>query len=194
MTGSLDISSQITAQGEMNQLLKALEGPLKMTFRNGVIQKDKVLARVLELLNVTQIVKGRLPNLATQGFEYNSISLKGKFHKGKLIIDKFYMDGETLDVVGKGKIHLEERTVDFQLVASPFKIANSIIKHIPGLNYLMNDNLVSIPLSISGPMAEPEVKVLSITSVGTSLLNMAERTIKAPVKLLEAINPWSDDK
>jgi hypothetical protein len=43
-------------------------------------------------------------------------------------------------------------------------------------------------------MAEPEVKVLSITSVGTSLLNMAERTIKAPVKLLEAINPWSDDK
>ncbi len=194
MTGSLDISSQITAQGEMNQLLKALEGPLKMTFRNGVIQKDKVLARVLELLNVTQIVKGRLPNLATQGFGYNSIRLKGKFHNGKLIIDKFYMDGETLDVVGKGKIHLEERTVDFQLVASPFKIANSIIKHIPGLNYLMNDNLVSIPLSISGPMAEPEVKVLSITSVGTSLLNMAERTIKAPVKLLEAINPWSDDK
>ncbi len=194
MTGSLDISSQITAQGEINQLLKNLEGPLKMTFRNGVIKKDKVLARILELLNVTEIVKGRLPNLATQGFGYNSIRLKGKFHKGKLIIDKLYMDGETLDVVGKGKIHLEERTVDFQLVASPFKTANSIIKHIPGLNYLMNDNLVSIPLSITGPMAEPKVKVLSITSVGTSLLNMAERTIKAPVKLLEAINPWSEDK
>ncbi len=194
MTGTLDISSQVTGRGKMDQLLKSLAGPLNMTFNNGVVMKDRLLAEILEILNITEIVKGRLPNLGTQGFAYTTITVDGRFHHGKLIIDKFYMDGETLDVVGKGKIHLEEKTVDFQLMASPFKTANSIIKHIPGLNYLMNDNLVSIPLSVTGAMADPKVVVLSPTAVGSSLLHLAERTLTAPFKLLEALNPFSEKK
>ena len=52
-------------RGQLDELINALHGPLEMTFNNGLIEQDKLLSRTLEVLNVTEIVKGRLPNLTS---------------------------------------------------------------------------------------------------------------------------------
>jgi uncharacterized protein YhdP len=190
MTGTLDFSSQLTAQGQMDELVKSLKGPLETTFSNGVIEQDKLMARTLEVLNVTEIVKGRLPDLGSTGLAYTTMTLQGEFQNGKLIIHKYFMDGETLNLIGNGEIRLEEETADAQLLAAPFKTVNTVVKHIPGVNYLLAGSLVTIPVSITGTLADPKVKVMSASAVGSSLYNLAERTIKSPFKLIEKINPW----
>ena len=119
------------------------------------------------------------------------MSLQGEFQNGKLIINNYYMNGETLDLIGNGEIHLEDETVNAQLLAAPFKTADTIVRNIPGINYLMAGSLVAIPVSISGDLADPKVEVMSASAVGVSLYNLAKRTIKSPFKLLEMINPWS---
>ncbi len=105
-TGRLDFSSKIKAKGKMNNLVKGLTGPLQMTFSNGVIEQDILVSRILEVLNFTEIVKGRLPDLGATGLAYTTMTLKGKFENGKFLIDKFSMDGETLGLVGSGEIRL----------------------------------------------------------------------------------------
>jgi hypothetical protein len=192
MTGSLDFFSRINARGEMGKLVEALQGPLQMTFRNGMIQQDKLLARTLEVLNVTEIVKGRLPDLNTTGLAYTTMTLQGEFQNGKLIINKFIMDGETLHLVGHGEILLEEQTINAQLLAAPFRTIDSIVKNIPGINYLLAGNLVTIPIRITGSLNDPKVEVMAVSAVGSNLYNLAERTIKAPFKLIDAIIPWGD--
>jgi len=103
MTGTLDLSGQISGQGQVDELLAVLQGPLQANFTNGKIQQGKLLARTLEVLNVTEIVKGRLPNLSSEAFAYKEIMLQGKFDRGKLLISKIEMDGETLDArIGNG--------------------------------------------------------------------------------------------
>lgn len=194
MTGKLDFSSRIKATGQADRLAKGIEGPLHMTFSNGVIEQDKMITRILEVLNVTEIIKNRLPNLATKGLAYNSMTIDGRFHNGLLSIDKYHMDGETLNLVGEGEINLLKRTIDMQLFASPLQTIDSIVKKIPGINYLLDGSLVSIPISISGELTNPKVRVLSVSAVSSSLFNLAKRTIKSPFKLLDALNPWSEKK
>lgn len=191
MTGSLDFSCKINSTGQMDRLINGMQGPLRMTFSNGVIQQDKILSRVLEVLNVTEIIKGRLPNLTSNGFAYKTMTVQGRFRNGKLTIDNYYMDGETLDLLGKGEINLDKRTVNMQLLAAPFQTVDSIVKHVPGVNYLLAGSLVSIPVSVSGDLTDPRVRVLSTSAVNSSLLDLAKRTRKSPVKLLDALNPWS---
>jgi hypothetical protein len=189
-TGRLDFSSKVTTKGKMNDLVKGLAGPVKMTLSNGVIEQDKLISRILEVLNFTEIVKGRLPDLGATGLAYTTMTLKGKFENGKFLIDKFSMDGETLGLVGSGEIRLADETLDIQLLAAPFKTVDTLVKYIPGVNYLLADSLIAIPISITGTLEEPEVAVLSPSAVGSSLYNLAERTIKSPFRLIEKINPW----
>ena len=56
-----------------------MQGPLQMTFTNGMIEQDKMAARTLEVLNVTELFKGRLPNLATKGLAYKSMTMMAGF-------------------------------------------------------------------------------------------------------------------
>ena len=193
MTGSLDFESHITGKGQMNEMIRSLAGPLEMTFNNGVIEQDKILARVLEVLNVTEIVKGRLPNLAGKSLPYKTMTLQGEFRNGNLIINKYFMDGETLNLVGSGEIHLDNKTVDVQLLAAPLQTIDTIVRNIPGINYLLGGSLVTIPVNITGDLANPEVNILPVSAVGTSLYNLAKRTIKSPFKLIEKITPWGND-
>ena len=192
MTGTLDLSGQISGQGQVDELLAVLQGPLQANFTNGKIQQGKLLARTLEVLNVTEIVKGRLPSLSSEAFAYKTITLQGEFHEGKLLISKIEMDGETLDALGEGEVDLVQKTVDIELLAAPFQTVDTVVKNIPGVNYLMAGSLVAIPVSIKGPLDNPKVRVMSASSVGSSLLRLGERTIKSPLKLIEKFVPQGD--
>jgi len=191
MTGSLDFSSKISVQGTARELVSKMHGPLEMSFTNGSIEQSKLLARTLEVLNVTEIVKGKLPNLANTGFAYSTIDIQGDFKGEKLIIEKIHMDGETLDVVGYGEIDFAEETVNIELLTAPFKTANTVVKNIPGVNYLLAGTLVTIPVSVKGSPDDPRVQVMSASSVGSSLLGLGGRIIKSPLKLIETMAPDS---
>ena len=189
MTGTLDFSSKITSQGQAKELFNNLQGPLEMKFTKGLIEQSKLMARTLEVLNVTEIVKGKLPNLDVDGFTYSSIDIQGTFQGEKLIINKVQMDGDTLDVLGQGMLDFRKDTVSAELLASPFKTVDTLVKNIPGINYLMGGSLVAIPVSVKGKQTDPKVRIMSASSVGSSLLSLGERVIKSPLKLIETVTP-----
>jgi hypothetical protein len=189
MTGTLDFSSKITSQGQAKELLNNLQGPLEMKFTKGLIEQSKLMARTLEVLNVTEIVKGKLPNLNVDGFAYSAIDIQGFFQGEKLIINKIQMHGDALDVLGQGMLNFREDTVSAELLASPFKTVDTVVRNIPGINYLMGGSLVAIPISVKGKQTDPKVRIMSASSVGSSLLSLGERVIKSPFKLIETVTP-----
>ncbi len=189
MTGSLDFSSKIHSEGQAGELMGNLQGPLEMNFTKGSIKQSKLLALILEVLNVTEIVKGRLPDLGSSGFAYSLLNLHGNFQGEKLVIDKIFMDGETLDILGQGELDFGQESVDIELLAAPFKTVDTVVKNIPGVNYLLAGSLVSIPVSIKGDLDDPKVRVMSVSSVGSGLLGLGGRIIKSPLKLIETLIP-----
>jgi hypothetical protein len=164
-----------------------------MNFTKGSIEQSKLLARTLEVLNVTEIVRGKLPDLGSTAFAYSTINMQGTFQGEKLIINKIHMDGETLDVLGQGELDFIKETLDVELMAAPFKTVDTVVKYIPGVNYLLAGTLVTIPVSVKGDMNDPKVMVMSPSSVGSGLLRLGERIIKSPVKLIETMTPTKSE-
>ena len=106
---------------------------------------------------------------------------------GKLVVDKLLVDGETANILGSGEIDMAKGTVNLELLASPFKTVDSIIKHIPGVNYLMRGSLVMIPVSVKGEWANPKVSLLSPSAVSKNVLQLGARTLKLPYNVLESV-------
>jgi len=191
LTGSFDLAGQIKAQGQSEELLRSAHGRFDFTARKGQITKNKKLSRILEVLNVTEIVRGKIPDLRSKGFNYETINVQGEFKDDIMVFEKFYMDGKTLDLVGQGTLDLKRNMLDVELLAlvGLFKTVNSAIKYIPGEKYLMFGNLVSIPVGVKGDAADPKVSVMSVSAVRSNVLDFAERFIKSPLKLIESVIP-----
>lgn len=194
MTGSFDLSGQIKARGKPEDLFRSAQGKFDFIARKGRITKDKKLSRILEVINFTEIVKGKIPDLRTKGFKYETINVHGELVNEILVFKKFYMDGKTLDLVGQGTLDLNSKILEAELLAAPFKTVDTAIRYIPGMHYLKIGNLVSIPVSIKGDVADPEVDIMSTSAVQSSLKDFAERTIKAPIKFFKSVIPGKENE
>lgn len=190
MTGMYELSGQFKAQGPLDTLLGSAKGKFEFNSRNGVITRDKRLSRILEVVNFTEIVKGRIPDLRSQGFSYDVINVQGEFENNMIIFNKIFMDGKTLDLLGKGTHDMEQNMLDLEFLAAPFKTVDTAIKRIPGVNYLMAGSLISIPVRIKGNSNDPKVSIMSPSDISSNFLDFAERTIKSPVKLIQYWNPY----
>jgi hypothetical protein len=53
----------------------------------------------------------------------------------------------------------------------------------------MGGTLISIPVRVSGDLANPDIVFLSPTAVGTRILNIMENIIKLPVDIISPVLP-----
>lgn len=192
--GTLDFESRIKGQGMGAQLIKSLHGPFKFTARDGRINRAPLFSRILSLLNVTEIFSGKLPDLASEGFAYNSITGEGNLKNGKVHVAKVLMDGSTLNLAGHGDIDLLENKLDLILFAAPFKTVDRIIRILPLIGYLLDDTLISIAMKVTGKLQDPKVEYLPVDEIGSGLLGIMKRTLEVPVKVVEPIIPIEEKK
>jgi hypothetical protein len=193
MTGLFELTGEIKARGRIADLPGWVQGTFDFKARKGQITKDKKLSRVLEVVNFTEIVKGKIPDLNTEGFSYERIIIEGDFSGDVMVFKKLDMKGKTLNLLGKGTLDMKQMILDVELLAAPFKTVDSAIKVVPGINYLMAGNLISIPVRVKGDAADPLVSIMSASDISSNFLEFAERTIKSPIKLIENLNLYKKD-
>ena len=192
--GTLDFESEIKGEGMGNQLIKSLHGPFKFTAKDGRINRDPLLSRILSLLNVTEIFSGKLPDLASEGFAYNSITGEGNLKDGKVNLAKVLVDGSTMNLAGHGDIDLLENKLNLKVFAAPFKTVDRIIRILPIIGYVLNDKLISIAMKVTGKLQDPKVEYLPVDEIGSGLLGIMKRTLEVPVKVIEPVIPMEEKK
>jgi hypothetical protein len=87
--------------------------------------------------------------------------------------------------------------MDIVVLVAPFSTINWIIRHIPLLGKIMSGTLISIPVRVSGDLANLDVVFLSPTAVGSRILLLLENIIKLPVYIISPILPkekWQKKK
>ena len=101
------------------------------------------------------------------------------------------LDGNSLKITGQGTIALDTREADIKLLAAPLKTIDRVVNKIPIVNYIAGGSLISIPLRITGPLADIKVSLMSPSAVGEGLLNIMGRTLKAPFKLVQSASKFA---
>ncbi|MBT5988796.1 hypothetical protein HOG75_03710, partial [bacterium] len=149
----------------------------------GRIYKLTLISRILSILNVSKIFRGKFPNVTQNGFAYNKIILEADIKDSIIYLTKAIIDGQDMALIFSGWIDPANDTLDLTCLVAPFKTIDLIIKKIPIVNTLLGGRLVSVPIKASGKLSDPVVVPLHPSAVGDGLISMMSDILKTPVKL-----------
>jgi len=185
--GTYNFSGEIMAKTKPEALSHALSGKLSFTAEKGRIYRFGLLAKLLAILNVTEIYRGQVPDLAGEGFAYHSMSASAKLQGGKIIMEDCNIDGASMGIACKGDIDLAHRELDLIILVAPFKTVDRIVDIIPLIGRVLGGKLISIPFRAKGSLEDPDVYPLPPTAVGSGLLGILERTLKLPLTIIQPV-------
>ncbi len=183
--GTFDLEGKIQGKGTWKNLLEKLKGPLVFTTVDGKVKQDPTLARVLSTLNITDIFKGKLPTLENEGLSYDSIRIKANLQDGKIRIHEGHMNSSAIDLAFKGDMDVLNDRLNLMMLASPFTTTDRLIRLIPVAGYILGGTLISVPVKVDGPIADPKVRILPLSEIGSGMWRIMKRTLETPVKIME---------
>jgi hypothetical protein len=189
VTGTYSLSARIAGKGTGDALVRSLRGPLDLTLKDGRINRFTLLSRIFSYLNVTELLRGKLPDLKKEGFPYRTLAVRGEMSGGKFLLREAAMDAPSMGIAATGEVDILGRKENLEVLVSPFRTADTIVRWIPILRYVLGGTLVSIPIAVKGDIDNPKVTAMDPAGVGKGLLGIVERTLKVPVRVISPILP-----
>ena len=185
MTGNLDLKGEIMGGGKPEELVQSLKGNVELLANKGRIHRSNLLLTILAFVNVTEIFRGKYPDLGKEGFAYDSFTVKGNLQEGKLILEEAILDGSSMELAGQGEIDLMAGRMDLTVLVAPLKTVDFAVKKIPLVRDILGGTLVSIPVRVRGDFENPTVSPLSPSAVRSELVGIMKRIIRLPMKIIQ---------
>ncbi|NSW86060.1 MAG: AsmA-like C-terminal domain-containing protein [Syntrophobacteraceae bacterium] len=187
MDGTFDLKGELASPDARGGVTSSLNGEVEFRGYKGRIYRFEVLSKIFSMINVTEIYRGQLPDLVNEGCAYDTIKSGGKVKDGKLVLSESILEGPVVRLVWRGEVDLVKQELNCTVIVSPFKTVDRIVRFVPLLGRLLNGTLVSIPVQVTGSLADPTVIPLSPTAVGSELLQFMKRTFKLPFSLFQPL-------
>jgi len=190
ISGNFDLGGNLEAWGKYEELAQSLRGNVEFLAKDGRIYRFGALAKIFALLNLTEIFIGKLPDLAGEGFAYESIKAKGNLHDGKLVMKEGIIECPSMKIIWRGDVDLTDKKMDLTVLVAPLKTADRIIEKIPLVGAILGGRLISIPIKVTGDISNPTVKPLSPSAVESELLRIMLEILRTPIKII----PFTPEK
>jgi len=160
---------------------------MSLKIEKGVLKKFPVLAKIFSLLNISQLLRLKLPDLATEGMAFRTISADITMKNGLAATNNLYLDSDAMNIVGTGKINLAERTIDATIGLQPLQTVDKIISRIPVAGWILTDDdrrFITVYFDARGSLDNPSVRAIPIKGLSEEALDMFKRVFKLPKKLV----------
>ena len=154
----------------------------------GVMKDFKAYNNTLAFINtLPALAVLHNPGFSQKGFaieegvvEYRMIERK------KIIFDSVYIKGAAATIVGKGELDLEKKTIHMNLAIQVARQLGKFIGNLPLVGYIVmgEDKGITVGLKIRGSLDKPEVRTSAAKEILTLPLQILERTIKSPTKII----------
>ena len=186
-TGTFNLNGQLLSNSKPDEFLQSLSGAMVLSAEKGRINRFGLLAKILSILNVTEIYRGEIPDLTGKGFAYHGLKISANLEGSKLIMQECAIDGVSMGIACEGHIDLSEKKMNLIILVAPFKTVDRIVKVLPLLKHVLGGKLISIPFRAKGDIANPEVIPLPPAAIGSGVLGILERTLKLPITIMQPV-------
>jgi len=188
-TGTFELEARLKGEGKISEIADRLDGTFTLSAKNGKILKSKRLEKTLDRLNESENFRGQFPDLDRDIISYTDLKIRGNIREQRIQIEEGILDASVMGILARGSLDLRNETLDLNAFVSPLKTVHRVVKKVPILGHVLGENLVSIPMKISGNMKDPQITFLSPSAIASETLGIIERTIKLPVTLMEPVFP-----
>ena len=193
VAGALSLGGLLASQGEdPDDFWRNLDGDLKLAIKNGRVGSYTVLAKILSLLNLTQALQLKSPELGAEGMPFQSLTADIKIQHGIARTDNLIVDSRAMKVNAVGTVNLAENSVDVKVAVMPFQTVDNVISHIPLAGRLLagkEKSLLVAYYQVSGSLQDPQVTSIPVQSVGRNVFGIFKNLLELPEVLT---GPYED--
>jgi uncharacterized protein YhdP len=187
VTGSLTVGGNLTARG--NTLLDAKKsalGNLRLGMQSGKFRKFSTLSKVFSILNVSQLLKFKLPDMASGGMPYSTIKGSIAVKDGMLSTQDIFISSNAINVSIIGTADIVKEELNLTIGAQPLQTVDKIVNRIPIVGWLLtgkDKNLLTAYFEAKGKWSDPQVNAIPVKSMGKGIFDIFIRAFQLPVKL-----------
>ncbi|MDD2899772.1 MAG: AsmA-like C-terminal domain-containing protein [Desulfuromonadaceae bacterium] len=187
VTGTLTLGGNLTARG--NTLLdvkKSALGNLHLNMYSGKLRKFNTLSKVFSILNVSQLLKFKLPDMASGGMPYSSVKGTIAVKDGILTTTDLFISSNAINVSIVGNADVVKEELNLTLGAQPLQTVDKIVNRIPIVGWLLtgkDKNLLTAYFEAKGKWSDPQVSAIPVKSMGKGIFDIFIRAFQLPVKL-----------
>jgi hypothetical protein len=171
-------------------------GKFSLQSDKGTLWRLVFLSKIFQLVNFTDLYNG----LFSKGLPYTLLDLNAHIENNLLIFDKAVIEGEGVDLLIQGSINLKNTESNLTVFIVPLKTVDTIISSIPLIGKTIirlvggrKGHIVTIPVSVTGDIKDPEVKLMPAKAVGKAAIDWIVDTITFPIELLPGVPSKLDE-
>ncbi len=83
ITGKYSLKSNLSGNGKGRDLIEGLDGDIDFKAGKGRLFRFELLSKIMSVLSITEIYRGHVPDLFTEGCAYDTLRITGKIKDGK---------------------------------------------------------------------------------------------------------------
>lgn len=187
ITGRVHIDkAELRGEGENFQKMKeSLNGDLRLEIQNGVIERFNILSKIFSILNVSQLLKGRLPDLTTRGLPFHQITANIHVKDGVVRTDNFLVDSDSMRITLIGKIDLGKNLIDARIGVHPLVTIDVILSNLPIAGYILtgkDKGFISYFYEVKGSLDNPRIEAIPFKIVEESTWGIIKRLLETPLR------------
>ncbi len=188
LTGKLSLAGDVSAVGsKADDFKKTANGTFKVRAEKGVLKKFSVFSKIFSLLNVAQLLKFQLPDMAKDGMPYTSITASLSLKNGVFSSNNFLIDSDAMQISGVGKVDLLQKKLDNTVGVHPLGTLDRIAARIPIAGWVLTDeggHLITVHFKVDGNWDDPQVNPIPVQSIAKGTLDTFRRLFQLPEKLI----------
>jgi hypothetical protein len=166
LSGRLNATADFRADTN-DDFAQTLTGKGAFRVNDGTAYRLRVLARVLSMISVSGLLRGRLPDPFVDGIPFRVLRANLTAKDGVLHTKNLILDGPVLRMSAVGYVDLPSNTLNMTVGVMPFNMIDNVLSYVPfvGSELVGQDSLLAIYVSASGSASDPLVLPAPITSV-----------------------------
>lgn len=173
-----------------SEFLPTSLGGFSLEISDGVLRQFKFLSKVFSLLNVSQILTLKLPDMDREGMPFDKLSGTCRLDNGVLSSEDLFVESNAMNLSLVGKLDLSRHQVDAVMGVKPLRTVDKIITKIPLAGWVLAGDqkaLITAQFTIKGPTTDPEVEPIPISSLSGQVLGIFRRVLGLPGKVVEDV-------
>ncbi len=188
ISGDAFITGTLKSEGTTMKDLKAnLNGDTAVYSRDGVIKRWKLLSRIFALLNVYDLVRGKI-DFGKDGLAYTKMGASFTIDKGVYHTTNFLLDSPSMVITGAGDIDIGNETINATLEVSPLVALDRTIDKIPIVRSILknkNKGFLYVTYKLTGSFDDPDITTNYVGTVGTKSLEILRNILVFPREVFE---------
>ncbi|HUL30311.1 MAG TPA: AsmA-like C-terminal domain-containing protein, partial [Thermodesulfobacteriota bacterium] len=198
VTGRVHIDkAELRGEGQDFQKMKeSLSGNLRFEIENGVIERFNILSKIFSILNVSQLLKGRLPDLKTKGLPFRQILANIDIREGVASTDDFLVDSDAMRITLLGKIDLGRNLIDVRIGVHPLVTVDTLLSSVPIAGYILtgeDKGFISYFYQVKGNLDDPKIEPIPFKFVEETTWGVVKRLLQTPLRPFQR-TPSSNNK